>query len=81
MKHYHWIIKGNNICAWVNSGNMYSEIATVESTRAVKQLLEYAHLGEDVEHIVDRIVSGNLSDALAVLEMVKLVRETIGRTS
>lgn len=80
IKHFHWIVRNKMLCAWENSGNMYSEIATVENTRAVNQLIEYAHLGEDVEHIADMFAGNNITSEQASKLMVQLVKETIRRT-
>ena len=74
---YHWIEQNGRLCAWAHSANVYFPIATIHEKRAVNQMLAYSRLGEDIEHLADKVVAGSLSSEQATIKMVELVRRTI----
>lgn len=73
----HWLLMGGLIVARVKSVDSVSEIAFVKSERAVRQLLRYAELGEQCEHIADRLGAMTLTPQQAAVEIDKLVSECI----
>ncbi len=68
----HWLLMGKQIVARVRSDETYSGIATVENERAVRQMLRYAHLGEQVEAVMD-MYSAKAIDAEEVAFKVKVL--------
>lgn len=55
----HWLLMGNQIVVELNDGS-YSSIAAVENERAVRQMLRYTQLAQDIETIADQWGAGKL---------------------
>lgn len=68
----HWLLMGNQIVVLLNDGTA-SVIATVEDERAVRQMLRYTQLAQDVEFVGDQMAAMAKNHAEGGLEILLLV--------
>jgi hypothetical protein len=77
----HWLLMGSHVSAQivarVKTDESYSVIAEVENERAVRQMLRYAHLGEEVEAVMDGVAAKVVTSDEAIQKIGWLVGKAI----
>ena len=75
----HWLLQGNKIVVEIGDGS-YSVVATVKNDRAVRQMLRYTELAQDVEAVLDRAMMTGAPFTSDFDKILRLVEDTVDDT-